>query len=171
MPGPHVRRLRLVRALLEVGGLSVAQVREVLAGVSSSTDAHAALGTAQWAITPTRGRVDEESRRWAASVLEGVARRRAWTLKPGHPVADSALNTVATFASLGHADLVARIDEYAELAVQVAELDLSGVAGLSERETMVEAAVVGIVLGDALFAALRRLAQEHASAHTFRPPG
>jgi DNA-binding transcriptional MerR regulator len=169
----HLRRLRLVRALLEVGGLSVAQVRDVLAGIDSSPDAHAALGTAQSAITAVRGRRDEQTRAWAAGLLEEVASRHGWSLKPGNPVVDSALDTLAAFAELGHPELVARLDDYAGLADRVAELDLAGVSGRPEREgperdSTVEAAVVGMVLGDALFAALRRLAQEHASSRAFR---
>lgn len=166
----HVRRLRLVRALLDVGGLSVAQVREVLAGIDASADAHAALGTAQRAITPEHaGAADEASRRWAAGRLAEVAAARGWTVKTDGPVTVSAVATLATYAALGHPELTDRLADYAELAERVAELDLASVADRPERETLVEAAVVGMVLGDGLFAALRRLAQEHASARTFRP--
>jgi DNA-binding transcriptional MerR regulator len=167
--GSHLRRLRLVRALLEVGELSVAQVRDVLAGIDSSADAHAALGTAQAAITSVRGRRDGQHHAWAVGLLDEVAHRHGWSLKPGNPVVESAVDTLTAFAELGHPDLVARLDEYAGLADRVARLDLAGVSGLAERESVVEAAVVGMVLGDALFAALRRLAQEHTSACTFRP--
>ena len=49
----HVRRLRLIRALIEVGGLSVARLREVLA-VLDAPDGHInnLLGTVQVNILP-----------------------------------------------------------------------------------------------------------------------
>jgi DNA-binding transcriptional MerR regulator len=165
----HVRRLRLVRALLEAGGLTVAQAREVISAIDAAGDAHAALGTAQWAITPARAEADEPTRQWAADRLDRAMTQRGWDVKPDNPVAASAVATLATYAALGRPELMERLADYAALAERVAELDLASVAGLSERESMVEAAVVGMVLGDALFAALRRLAQEQASARTFRP--
>lgn len=164
----HLRRLRLVRALLDVGGLSVAQVRDLLAGIDGSADAHAALGAAQQAITPGYASAAESDRRWAADRLAEVAAARGWRLGPGSPVAGAAVDTLSTFAALGHPELTARLADYAELAERVAELDLAGVADHPERETLVEAAVVGMVLGDGLFAALRRLAQEQVSARVFR---
>jgi DNA-binding transcriptional MerR regulator len=146
----HVRRLKLVRALLEVGGLSIARVREVLDGIDGPAGIHRVLGVAQRAMAVSPGQVDEPSRAWAAERLARAANRRGWELKPGDPVVDNAVDT---------------------LADRVAEIDLAGVADLPDRESVVEAAVVGTVLGDALFSALRRLAQQHASAATFVDAG
>jgi DNA-binding transcriptional MerR regulator len=167
----HVRRLKLVRALLEVGGLSIARVREVLDGIDGPAGIHRVLGVAQRAMAVSPGQVDEPSRAWAAERLARAANRRGWELKPGDPVVDNAVDTLATFAALGQHRLVERLDGYAELADRVAEIDLAGVADLPDRESVVEAAVVGTVLGDALFSALRRLAQQHASAATFVDAG
>ena len=98
------------------------------------------------------------------ALLTKVAEARGWQLRADNPVVESAVGTLGAFAELGRTELVDRLASYAELADGVAALDLAGIRGLPERETVVEAAVVGTVLGDALFAALRRLAQEHASA-------
>lgn len=163
----HVRRLKLVRALLDIGGLSIARVREVLDCIDSPTGLHSVLGRTQRGLTLGRGRVDEASRAWAAAQLGRVADQRGWQLKAGDPVADAAADTLATFAALGRTELVDRLDRYAELADRTAELDLAGVRDLPDRESVVEAAVIGTVLGDTLLAALRRLAQQHASAATF----
>jgi ribosome biogenesis SPOUT family RNA methylase Rps3 len=145
-------------------------VREVLAGIDEPVGIHRVLGVAQRALTVSPGQVDERCREWASALLERTAKRRGWQLKPGDPVVGAAADTLATFASLGHPELVERLDGYAELADRVAELDLAGVRDLPDRESVVEAAVVGTVLGDALFSALRRLAQQHASAATFSQP-
>src|ERR1700682_1693022 len=49
----HLRRLRLIRALTEVGRLSVAAVRYLLAAAGAqSTSLHDALGKVQYATTP-----------------------------------------------------------------------------------------------------------------------
>lgn len=53
----------------------------------------------------------------------------------------------------------------------MAEIDLDLVAGLPTTESIVEGAVVGTVLGDALFVALRRLAQQSASRRRFGARG
>jgi DNA-binding transcriptional MerR regulator len=160
----HVRRLKLVRALLDVGGLSIARVREVLGGIDEHDDIHKVLGITQRALALSRIAVDEPTREWAMGLLVEVAALRGWELRPDNPVVDSAVGTLGAFATLGRTELVERLAGYAELADRVAALDLAGVRALPERETVVEAAVVGTVLGDALFAALRRLAQEHTSA-------
>src|ERR1041384_6672744 len=48
----HLRRLRLVRALMEVGGLSIATVREVLTAVDTRDESlHNKLGAVQEAIS------------------------------------------------------------------------------------------------------------------------
>jgi DNA-binding transcriptional MerR regulator len=48
----HVRRLRLIRALVEVGNLSIAETREVLASIDSpGKTLHETLGKAQQAVT------------------------------------------------------------------------------------------------------------------------
>ena len=166
----HVSRLKLVRALLDIGGLTVSRVRDVLAGIDSPTGIHQVLGTTQRGLTMGHGQVDEPTQAWATARLERAAERRGWELKPGDPVVEAAVDTLGTFAALGRTYMVERLDEYAELADRMAELDLAGVRDLPDRESVVEAAVVGTVLGDALFAALRRLAQQRASSRTFGEP-
>jgi DNA-binding transcriptional MerR regulator len=64
----HVRRLKLVRALLDVGGLSIAGVREVLAGIDEQADIHQVLGTTQRGLALQRGQVDGPTRDWAMSL-------------------------------------------------------------------------------------------------------
>src|SRR2546422_2141244 len=51
----HLRRLRLIRALVDVGGLSIAATREVLAAIDEPRESiHETLGKAQSATTPRR---------------------------------------------------------------------------------------------------------------------
>lgn len=52
---------------------------------------------------------------------------------------------------------------YADAAERVARADLDYVAGNVAREALVESVVVGTVIGDAIFSALRRMAHTDTS--------
>ncbi|MFI6446384.1 MerR family transcriptional regulator [Kitasatospora sp. NPDC050543] len=167
----HVRRLKLVRALLDVGKLSVAATREVLASVDSpDSTLHHTLGTAQIAITPPVT-PDPDSPAWqqAYERSEAVIARRGWRLEPGNPARDLLTQLVLTYHDLGEGDMLCVLDEYAAAAERIAAADIAAIGTRAEVDSKVEGAVLGTVLGDTLIAALRRLAQEDASARTFGP--
>src|SRR3954454_11840950 len=72
----HLRRLRLVRALIQVGRIPVTSAREVLAALQDEDIArNARLGTAVWAVThePARDEADpayEAARHTADALLD-----------------------------------------------------------------------------------------------------
>jgi DNA-binding transcriptional MerR regulator len=157
----HVRRLKLIRALLEVGGLSVAAARAVLANLDSpDTDELASLGGVQFALSTRRGAADDEAARAAAEDVEKLLARHGWGSCADNPARAELVDVLAVLHRLGQDDLLGALDTYAETAQRLAakEVELVGDrAGLEERA---EGVVVVSVLGDALLAALRRLAQE-----------
>ncbi|MCG3757739.1 MULTISPECIES: MerR family transcriptional regulator [Amycolatopsis] len=155
----HVRRLKLIRALVEVGGLSVATVREVVAAVDSDRAAYNVLGVMQRALTGSAVEVSDEDREWAMELLSSLARKHGWKFGPENPVADVLVGTVCTIRALGHQPLLDQIGRYAEIADRIAEADLDTLEAGVSMDRMVEAAVVGTVLGDRLFEGFRRLAQ------------
>jgi hypothetical protein len=53
------------------------------------------------------------------------------------------------------------------MAAQVARSELEMVAARRDPESMVEAVILGTVLGDAVLMAIRRLAQQDAAAQAF----
>ncbi|WP_158885974.1 MerR family transcriptional regulator [Amycolatopsis anabasis] len=164
----HVRRLGLVRALLDVAGMSIADTREVVAAIDEpETGMHHVLGSAQKRLTPRLVPVDEESRAWAVELIETVAAERGWRLEPEGPVVESLVAGLCALRDLGLTGPVERLGLYAELADRVAEVDFSSFTELSTVESMVELAVVGTVLTDSVTAALRRIAQKNASARFF----
>lgn len=65
---------------------------------------------------------------------------------------------------LGHAPSEDTLRRWAEAADRIGEADLEAIGRLTGRERVAETALVATVLGDALLAALRRLAQESHSA-------
>ena len=169
----HVQRLKLVRALVEVGGLSVATVREVVRAVDEGTATHNVLGAAQRALTGAAAEVSGEDREWALGLLSALAAQHGWKFGPDHPVAQPLIGTLCTIRALGHDALLDHLDHYADIADQVAKVDLDTVEGQQSLDRIVEAAVVGTVLGDRLFEGLRRLAQAAESRRrypTYRMP-
>ncbi|MFC4082514.1 MerR family transcriptional regulator [Amycolatopsis samaneae] len=165
----HVQRLKLVRALREVGGLSVAAVGEVLKAIDDSATTYNALGVALDALTPQPDEASEEDRAWARGLLAGLAEQHGWKLHDGDPTERNVIDVLCRIRDLGHDELIVRLDEYAALAQELAVIDLGITTGLPTVERIVEAAVVGSVLGDRLFAGLRRFAQEGESRRLFQP--
>ncbi|MGZ9932169.1 MerR family transcriptional regulator [Streptomyces sp. NC-S4] len=172
----HERRLRLVRALLEVGGLSVAAIGDVLAAIDDKErPVHELLGTAAHRLVPEYG--DGGPRDGAERVLarERVARlieERGWRVPADHPAAEALEAALASLGRVGHGSFAEVLDEYAGAAERVGRADLDYTARRVDREGLIEAVVVGTVVGDAMLAALRRMAQADASARIFaqEPP-
>ncbi|WP_181771695.1 MerR family transcriptional regulator [Amycolatopsis pittospori] len=165
----HVQRIKLIRALMDVGGLSLATVGEVLAAVDAGeAGPHRILGLAQEGITATRQAGDEESRAWALATVQDLADRRGWPCKhDDDPVIDALVGVLCTIKEVGHGWYLEKLDDYAEIADRTADLDLEGIAGVESLERIIEIAVVETVLGDKLLSMLRRLAQQRASKAYF----
>jgi DNA-binding transcriptional MerR regulator len=162
----HLRRLKLIRALIEVGGLSIAATRDVLASIDApGKSLHETLGKAQYATTPRRDyHADEQARGAALQEVDELIARRAWQINPASPARQLLAEALAAFHGLGQDDLLASLDEYADAAEQIAAADVNGVLRRGDLDSTLEGVVVGTVLGDTLLAALRRLAQENVSA-------
>jgi DNA-binding transcriptional MerR regulator len=166
----HVQRIKLIRALMDVGGLSLATVGEVLAAVDAGEKTpHQILGIAQERITTSRQLADdEEARNWALTTVRELADRRDWPCKDkDDPVIEALVGVLCTIRELGHGWYLEKLDAYAEIADKTADLDLEGIAGIDSLERIIEIAVVETVLGDKLLSVLRRLAQQRASKAHF----
>lgn len=166
----HVKRLRLIRALLEIGGLSIASARTVLDAVDDADMPLSQIfGTAQYAISQadlyTRAPSVESRER-----VEAVVAARSWHTSGANPGLTGAANVIDSFAALGHPELADVIDDYAVAAEIVARADLRTVGWQPDVAAMAETVVAGTVLGDAVFAALRRIAQEHVSIELYSTP-
>lgn len=167
----HVRRLKLVRAMLEVGGMSVATVRDVLAQVDAPRrTVHGMLGVAQSAVSRIAGdRGTPEERERAERDAAALVRRQGWAIKPENPGWQALVQLIVTYRDLGREDLLALLDDYAAAAGRLAEAELATVADVPTVDGKVEGVVLGTVLGDAAMSALRRLAQEDVSSRVAGP--
>jgi hypothetical protein len=168
-----VRRLRLIRALAEVGGLSIAAIRQLLAAASSpATSPHEALGKAQYATTPHYDyRASDASRQAAARQADELIRARGWQVRPDSTARELLTGVLAALRDLGQDDLLSLADAYAAPAEQIAAADLTAILRRPTLDSQLEGVIIGTILGDTLLAALRRLAEENTSARAGRGQG
>jgi DNA-binding transcriptional MerR regulator len=163
----HVRRLKLVRALMDVGGLSISQVGAVLEAIDEQEPTHDLLGVAHHGLKVPKGTVDDEGRAWAMARIDRIAEERKWAVKPEDKVVEALVGVLCTFRELDRVQFLDGLGHYAELAAQMAQRDLALVGAMPTAESLVETAIIGTVLGEALFIVLRRLAHQNASAELF----
>ncbi|MFD8982287.1 MerR family transcriptional regulator [Streptomyces sp. NPDC059564] len=169
----HLRRLRLVRTLIQVGGVSVAAAREVLKHVDDdSLGRTIRLGAALWAlphvpepddadedVAAARGEVDR-----LLEMLGWSTARELATLSPDH---GSLVTAVASLIRLGYPWDAEMLAPYARLMHQVAVRDLDFVEAYPSESEKVEAAVAAAVLLEPIMRALHRLAQEEESVRRY----
>ena len=109
---PHVRRLRLIRALVELAQVPVAQVKEILESLDSdAVPLHEQIGGAHRALTPTRRlAATGEARAAATDQVTDLITRRGWSVDPEAPALATLIETVAALRTLGQDNLVAFLD-------------------------------------------------------------
>ena len=122
----HVRRLRLIRALLDVGGLSVAAAREVLSVVDTpGVPDHELLGAASFTITRARPSGGPETNRGRPELAEAQAEVLAFHAVLGYTVEETAnalgapIDTIRSRLRNGLAKLRARVANDAELLAAI----------------------------------------------------
>jgi DNA-binding transcriptional MerR regulator len=165
--GPeHVRRLRVIRGLIDVGGLSIAAAHQVIDAIESDLGLQHTFDIAQRTVS---ARIEPDSLDPASVArVDGVL--RGWHVSEQNPGRLAAARVLKTFEDLGQPDLSGWVPRYAAAALAVAEADLDEIDARDDRESKTEMVIIGTVLGDALFAALRRAAQEHVTAQRYAPP-
>lgn len=159
----HVRRLKLVRALLEAGGLSIAAAQELVAAIDApDVSLPDTLGVAQRAVSPPPSPCEGSAPaagRAGGRRLGTAARLAGGSGQPGRLLAGPAAAHPSRAWPGGPARPAGRVRRGGRAAGRV-ELAL---LGRKPEGARVEGAVLGTVLGDALLATLRRLAQENAA--------
>ncbi|ROP37486.1 MerR family transcriptional regulator [Saccharothrix texasensis] len=157
----HLHRLRLVRAMVELGGLSIAAVREVLGALDDPEKSlHKAMGTISAAVAPADLGGEDEV---AHEQVEAFLRRQGWVCRPTSYAYKALVGVLATAREVGHERFADLLDGYADAARPLAEADLGYVLGAGSEDEALEAVVVGTVLGDAAMAAVRALARRELS--------
>ncbi|GAA4581793.1 MerR family transcriptional regulator [Planotetraspora phitsanulokensis] len=166
--GPaHLRRLRLIRALLEVGRVPVAAIRTVIEAVEDErTDVHTMLGTAHYALAsrPEPHADDEEWTR-AREAVDRLIADLGWRVSPLAPGRDELTQTLVTLARLGMPATDADLLVYARTAMSLAhDHEMAKIPFDGPRDVAVETLVICTVMYGKAFDVFRRLAQESESA-------
>jgi DNA-binding transcriptional MerR regulator len=157
----HVRRIRLVRALVEVGGLSIASAREVLARMDAPGHSDLeSLGKVLYAMPAPRGHAEDASLKDATAEVEALLERRGWDVRRDAPARRALAEVLATLHRVGGDDFAALLDDYAAAAENLAKKEGPVVLDRGDVDARGEAVVIGTVVADALLSALRRLAFE-----------
>ncbi|NUS12559.1 MAG: MerR family transcriptional regulator [Streptomyces sp.] len=174
----HLRRLRLVRALVAVRGLPVSTAADVLAVLGGQGDGagdgdgdgegdgegvHRTLGRVLGAMDTARARDHAASEAGLAEVRRLVA-AMGWRVHPRSAAVDALARALDALDQLGVRIDTGALLPYARLAERTAEVDLDLLAAAPASSDLAEHAVLLTVLLDPALLVLRRLAQEHHSA-------
>lgn len=166
----HVRRVRLVRALLETGGLSIADTRRVLATIGEEPAFTFAAAQHALGVGRTNTGAAEASDRSRARVTALAADRR-WRITPDNPGLAIAARVLDDLAAIGFEPTDEYLAAYADAAERVAVADVTALRDRESPELVAELMIIGTVVGDALAAGLRRLAHQDATAELFPVAG
>lgn len=164
----HVRRLRLIRALTEVGRLSVVDARAVLEAMGQGP--LEALATAQVALVQSTGEDSDDDDEWARARLADLIEQMGWSVWPDTALTRHIRDVLITARRTTGLDLVEQWASYAKSADRLAQGDVAMLAAEPDVSTMVEQAVIGTVLGSAYLSALRMLAHQHHSYQRWGAP-
>jgi DNA-binding transcriptional MerR regulator len=168
--GPeHLSRLRLIRTMRDIGGLSIATIREILRHTDDAPDPSILAQVAD-AIAdhpgpviassltegPGRGRAEED----VAAVLS----RAGWDILPDSRVRARLVDALMAIRATVEPDVPAEVlDFYAHAAFDIARNERR--QGMSHLEGgtdgIVEAVVRGTILWEMVLTTMRRLAHEH----------
>ncbi|GGO48173.1 transcriptional regulator [Streptomyces daqingensis] len=169
----HLRRLRLIRALVQVGRLPVATVRDVLKNVDdTSLSQHSRIGSAVWALPhdsePAEGDAETaEAERTSQALLTELGWGFSQSAGAESPAYRTLVGAISALRRLGYPCGTENLLPYARAAAQVAQSDLELVASYDDAEEQIEAAVACTVLYEPVLLSLRRLAEAEESDRRF----
>ncbi|MFI9169248.1 MerR family transcriptional regulator [Streptomyces lincolnensis] len=178
----HVQRLRLIRSLIQLGGLSVARTREVLDAVDRPLDAFETLGVVHHALpVPSADKSGQGDRRdrddtgpdsavdeatsgdEPAARVETLIESMGWQISDASPHRPALAESLAALGRLGADYTADDLLPYARLATSTADLDFAQLDGIEDRIALAERAVLLSALFEPVVRLLRRLAQEDAN--------
>ncbi|MEU1228883.1 MerR family transcriptional regulator [Streptomyces sp. NPDC005828] len=154
----HVHRLRLIRALLDLGGLTISSIRDIVTALDSpvgSVDLRAMVAKEPHAGPLATIAADPRTIEKVRSLTE----QRGWTAPADSPEFATVVEVLDTLRELGQDRFADRLDDYAEAAQRAAAIDDEILGACDGDGNRAESLVVGAALGDVLLSALRGLAR------------
>ncbi len=162
----HVERVRLLRALIDVGRLSLADAGRVIATLDAGpgTDLAEVLGTAHAAL-PAPG-ADEE----VSDAVRALMAELGWCVDPATPALHSLSKALRAATDAGMPLSAQDLHRYAAASLDIAAVDLDVTLAQPTLADMLRIVIVGTVLVDEVLSALRRLAEGHVAQARLSPP-
>lgn len=161
----HVRRLRLILTLREIGGLEIERIRRVITAIEDEDlSRHDLFGVAQRALESARSsaKMTDEVRP-ARTEVDRFVEELGWQVRPDAAARQDLADALASLRGLGRDYGTEVFGPYAEAADRMAAWEVSAIPTSAPPSVAVERMVVGTVVFGAVFDALRRLAHEHHS--------
>jgi DNA-binding transcriptional MerR regulator len=186
----HLRRLRVIGVLADIGGLSIAQLRRVAAAIDAGeTDGDGAdplevTRTVSYEL-PGPGRAGARAAESPEAVEGagsdgGLAEARAasdafvdtlgFEVAPDAPARAELADALQALRKFGIAEDPITFYEHARLAYELAEIEIAFSGPIEEPARSAEAVTVGSVIFGAAFMALRRMSHEHEMRRRFDAP-
>ena len=160
----HVRRLRLIRVLVEVGGLGISAVRAVTQAIEDEgLPFHEVLGVAQRALVATPDAASPQERGEVDTFLNELG----WHVSSTAPGRAELADALAALRGMGWDVTADSFGPYAAAVAEVAAREVQTIDSARSRSEAVERLVLGTVVFERVLTALRRLAHEHHSALRF----
>ena len=163
---PHVRRLRMIRALRDRGHVPVAGIAALIAALDDpGLDSHLRLRRVQEAVSAADPDIDEGQMQLGRELVADLG----WAVSPSTPALGGLGAAVAAVLDLADFGLPTDLRPWADAAWLVAKAEIDAIpAGMSPIEQAEH-----VALGTALFARvlleLRLLAEQAVSAES-QPP-
>jgi DNA-binding transcriptional MerR regulator len=170
----HLRRLRLIRVFVDIGGLTVMATREVLTAIDNSRlSGEHLLGVIDSARGITRRRaLDGDVRNATLRNVSAIVANYGWRVQPDSPALQRLTDVCVAARLLEMRELCGVLDAYAKAASHAAECDVAVTRAMAERmgsapNVLMEAVMAAVVLGNALLTTLHSMAREDALARLF----
>ena len=164
--GPdHVKRLRLIKALTTVAGLSIAATREVLVAIDEARSPAQTLKAVSYAMSvPVSGRAatadGEDGEAEARAEVDRLIAEMGWDVDGDSPHVQGLAATLREMDRMGVGLPQDALASYANLAGSAARLDIERAYGVDDPMALAERAATSLALSGPLLELLRRVAQE-----------
>ncbi|GAA2093038.1 MerR family transcriptional regulator [Actinomadura alba] len=162
----HLERLRLIRAMREVGDLPVFAIKRIIAAADEpEVGLHELLGTVQYALGPhVDAPADDPQWRAARADVDALIAELGWRVTADAPARDLLAQTFVALRKLGFPVVLTELRPYIEAAMSLGEHEAGGLSTDEPRTRAIHRTLVTTVLYEQVLLALHRLAREHESA-------
>jgi DNA-binding transcriptional MerR regulator len=177
----HIRRLRLIRALRETGGLGLGTIRDLCTAIDTRglplLELMGAVADAMGETTRSE-RPDDDAHAQASRDVDTFLEQHQLPVRHGSTARDNLVDALVAFRDAFGAVAVEAFEPYLNAMVPLAEVEARGgaLASLAEpfdehnAQEAIEYMVYGTVLAEPVLLSLRRLAHEAIAHHAAGRP-